>query len=156
MNARNAISIAATFRARVSPSDAPAAAASITFTCCRSTAVFTRPRVSGSSVSGSMIFDRYSPHGAAITLVVRIAIGSAPSPMYTAMTPPEIVAMPPTIIASSSDCVILGTYGLTMIGASVWPMNTLAAADNVSAPLVRSRYIIARAMRATTNWRMPK
>ena len=53
------------------------------------------------------------------------------------MTPPEIVAIPPTIIASSSDWVIAGTYGLTMIGASVWPMNTLAAADSVSAPLVR-------------------
>ena len=51
--------------------------------------------------------------------------------------------MPPTIIASSSDCVIPGTYGLTMIGASVWPMNTLAAADSVSAPLVRITNIIA-------------
>ena len=59
--------------------------------------------------------------------------------MYTAMTPPEIVAIPPTIIASSSDCVMRGTYGLTMIGASVWPMKTLAAADSVSAPLVRIR-----------------
>jgi hypothetical protein len=43
-----------------------------------------------------------------------------------------------------------------MMGASVWPMNTLAAADNVSAPLVRSRYIIARAISATMNWRIPK
>ncbi len=64
--------------------------------------------------------------------------------------------MPPTIIASSSDCVMRGTYGLTMSGASVWPMNTLAAADSVSAPLVRIRRIIARAISATMNCRMPK
>jgi hypothetical protein len=72
------------------------------------------------------------------------------------MTPPEIVAVPPTIVARSSDCVICGTYGLTMMGASVWPMKTFAAADNVSAPLVRINPIIARAIRRTTNCRMPK
>ena len=64
--------------------------------------------------------------------------------------------MPPTISASSSDCVIAGTYGFTMIGASVWPMNTLAAADSVSAPLVRIASIMARANSRTTNCRMPK
>ncbi len=64
--------------------------------------------------------------------------------------------IPPTIIASSSERVIPGTYGLTMMGASVWPMNTLAAADRVSAPLVRIANCIARANRRTTNCRTPK
>ena len=64
--------------------------------------------------------------------------------------------MPPTIIASSSDCVMRGTNGLTMIGASVCPMKTFAAADSVSAPLVRISRIIARAISRTTNCRMPK
>jgi hypothetical protein len=76
--------------------------------------------------------------------------------MYTAITPPEIVAMPPTINASSSDRVMSGTYGLTMIGASVCPMNTFAAAESVSAPLVFNAYIMARAISQTMNWRMPK
>ena len=75
--------------------------------------------------------------------------------MYTAITPPEMWAMPPTISVSSSDWVMRGTYGLTMSGASVWPMKTLAATDSVSAPLVRIRYIIARAISATTRCRMP-
>ena len=156
MMARNAISIAATFNASCRPSAAPADAASMTLTCCRSTDKPIAPPVSGDSVSGSSSFDRYRPHGAAITLVVRIAMGSAPMPMYTAITPPEIVAMPPTISASSSDWVIRGTYGLTISGASVCPMNTLAAADSVSAPLVPSTYIMARAITHTTNCRMPK
>ena len=58
MQARNAISIAATFIARRMPSDAPAASASITFTCRRSTATRTVPAVAGVPVSGSRIFDR--------------------------------------------------------------------------------------------------
>ena len=54
--------------------------------------------------------------------------------------------MPLAISASNSDCVIRGTNGLTMSGASVWPMNTLAATESVSAPLVRIRNIITRAI----------
>ncbi len=81
MNARNAISIAATLSASIMPSDAPLAAASITLTCSFSTFTVALPLVSGCSNSGSSSFDRYSPHGAAITLVVRIAIASAPSAM---------------------------------------------------------------------------
>ena len=49
--------------------------------------------------------------------------------------------MPPTMRHSNSDCVMRGTYGLTMSGASVCPMNTLAAADSVSAPLVPMKNI---------------
>ena len=64
--------------------------------------------------------------------------------------------MPPIIIASSSDCVMPGTYGLTMSGASVWPMKTLAATDE--------RFRAARAHRIhhhpaiiqTTNCSTPK
>ena len=78
MNARNAISMAATLIARRVPSEAPAAKASITLTCSRSTTIFTLPTVAGVPVSGSRIFDRYNPHGAAITLVVSTATGSAP------------------------------------------------------------------------------
>ena len=52
MNARNAISIAATLMASIVPSEAPADTASITFVCVRSTAILTSPRVAGSSVSG--------------------------------------------------------------------------------------------------------
>jgi hypothetical protein len=103
-----------------------------------------------------MSFARYKPHGAAITLVARIATGSAPRPMYTAIIPPEIVAMPPTISASSSLRVMRGTYGFTISGASVCPMNTLATAERVSAPLVFIRCIIALAMRRTKNCKMPK
>ena len=47
--------------------------------------------------------------------------------------------MPLTISVKSSELVIRGTYGLTIKGASVCPMNTLADTDNVSAPLVRNR-----------------
>ena len=43
-----------------------------------------------------------------------------------------------------------------MIGASVCPMNTLAAADRVSAPLVRIANIMARANTRTINCKMPK
>ncbi len=48
-----------------------------------------------------------------------------------------------------------GTYGLTISGASVWPMKTLAATESVSAPLVRITYIMARAMIATIRCSTP-
>ena len=85
-----------------------------------------------------------------------MATGSAPNPMYTAIMPPEIVARPHTRTLSSSDWVMRATYGLTVSGASVLPMKTSAAADNVSAPLVSMSDIIPRAMPRTTNCRMPK
>ena len=74
-----------------------------------------------------------------ITLVASRWAGSAPIPASRARMPPDTVAMPPTMTASSSDVVIGGTYGLMMSGASVWPMNTFADADSVSAPLVRMK-----------------
>jgi hypothetical protein len=43
-------------------------------------------------------------------------------------------AMPPIIMVSSSDWVILAMYGRTVSGASVWPMKTLAQTLVVSAP----------------------
>ena len=91
-----------------------------------------------------------------MTLVASIATGSAPKLMYTAIMLPAIVARPPTISASSSDCVIFSTYGLTISGASVTPIRTFAAADNVSAPLVPSKCIIGFAMVRTTNCSTPK
>jgi len=39
----------------------------------------------------------------AITLVARIATGSAPRPMYTAMMPPETCAMPAVMMVISSE-----------------------------------------------------
>jgi concentrative nucleoside transporter, CNT family len=91
------------------------AAASNTFASGFSGWVFTTPRVSGSSVSGTRIFARYRPAGAAITLVARIDTAPFENPaaviipMYATITPPEIVAIPPTISASSSDRVIFST-----------------------------------------------
>ena len=58
IRARNAISIAATFKARARPSRVPRAAASRTLASGRSSCVRTVPRVSGISVSGRMIFAR--------------------------------------------------------------------------------------------------
>ncbi len=43
-----------------------------------------------------------------------------------------------------------------MMGASVCPMKTFAAADNVSAPLVCISAIMAFAMIRTMNWSTPK
>ena len=76
--------------------------------------------------------------------------------MYTAIIPPEMCAIPLPISASSSDRVIRGTNGFTMSGASVWPMNTFAETESVSAPLVPMRYIIARAMIFTKNCSTPR
>ena len=70
--------------------------------------------------------------------------------------PPLIVAIPPTISASSSERVMRGTYGFTISGASVCPMNTLATAESDSAPLVPIIYIIALAITRTMSCRMPK
>ena len=53
--------------------------------------------------------DRYSVQGEAMTLVARMATGSAPMPMYTAIRLPETWAMPPTMSASNSERVIVGT-----------------------------------------------
>jgi CNT family concentrative nucleoside transporter len=56
--------------------------------------------------------------------------------IYPASTPPAIVANPPTIMVSNSDCVIPFKNGLISSGASVCPTNILALHDSVSAPLV--------------------
>ena len=106
------MSIAATLIARPMPSDAPDAAASMMLTCGRSGEMRTRPRVTGSSSSGRSSFARYRLAGAAITLVARAATGSAPTPMYTTIMPPETVASPPVIRDNSSDRVICAMYRL--------------------------------------------
>jgi hypothetical protein len=43
-----------------------------------------------------------------------------------------------------------------MMGASVWPMKTLAAADRVSAPLVCRKYIIDFAISLTMSCSTPR
>ena len=69
---------------------------------------------------------------------------------------PAIVASPPVISVSSSDWVMREIYGLTMIGASVCPMNTFAATARVSAPLVLMTGMINRAIILTTSCRTPR
>jgi hypothetical protein len=60
------------------------------------------------------------------------------------------VAKPPIITAFSSDNVMPGMNGRTTSGASVWPMNTLALVESVSAPLVPSVHCITQARPLTT------
>lgn len=57
--------------------------------------------------------------------------------------------MPPIIMVSSSDWVILAMYGRTVSGASVWPMKTLAQTLVVSAPDTRMTLVIAHAITRT-------
>jgi hypothetical protein len=78
INAMKAMSMAAMLIARRIPSEAPAAAASTTLAWRRSPEGFTSPNVSGCPVSGTRILLTYSDAGAAMTLVARIATGSAP------------------------------------------------------------------------------
>src|SRR3954463_8805066 len=72
------------------------------------------------------------------------------------MSAPEIWAMPLAISTNNSELVIRGTYGRMIRGASVWPMNTFAATDRVSAPLVPIKYNMIRANARTTNCKIPK
>ena len=65
-------------------------------------------------------------------------------------------AMPPIIIVSSSDSVILLMYGRTVSGASVWPMNTLAQTLVVSAPETFITLVMASAMIFTTHCITPR
>ena len=122
MNARNAISIAADVEGQhACRRDAPPAGR-VDDVDVQLLDVDARPCriVSGCSSPAAAVLDRYSPHGAAMTLVVRMA--TARRRRARCRRPSRrrrCVAMPPTIIASSSDCVMRGTNGLTMSGASV-------------------------------------
>ena len=64
--------------------------------------------------------------------------------------------MPLAMSVSSSERVIFGTNGFTISGASVCPMNTFAATDSVSAPLVRIKYNITLANTRTSRCKTPK
>ena len=77
ISARNAISIAAIFRARCRPSPAPRAAASMILTPGFSTCTFTLPAVAGLSTSGIRIFASMMVAGAVmITAVSRCRIST--------------------------------------------------------------------------------
>ena len=57
-------------------------------------------------------------------------------------TPEAMLAKPPTMMAINSLPVADSRKGLTSSGASVWPTKMFAAADSVSAPLVRIDLLI--------------
>ena len=78
------------------------------------------------------------------------------SPTYAAITPPAIVANPPTITVFNSEMVMLPTKGLMSNGASVWPTKMLPVADKVSAPEVPRTRCITQAKLRTTHCMMPR
>ena len=67
-----------------------------------------------------------------------------------------MLAKPATMMHMSSDRVAIATKGLTISGASVWPMNTFAATESVSAPLVPITNSITREKNFTSNCSTPK
>ena len=180
-SAMNAINIAATLMASCTPCAAPFAAASITppsglpRPALRN---FHRPgrgvavsiaaeaspspaRVSGTSVSGTMILERIKPAGAFITLAASrwLAIpGNQPEsiPTYAASTPPATVAKPPTITVLISLLVILPMNGLMRSGDSVCPRKMFPDALNVSAPDVLSVFCITQASDFTISCITPR
>jgi hypothetical protein len=154
--ATNAISIAPTFKASDRPDDAPSAAASITLTQPEVFSIGTDPTVFGCSVSGCITLAIISAAGAEITDAVNRCPASIPIPTYAARTPPAIVANPPTMTTLSSDSVISPTKGRITSGASVWPTNTFAAADSVSAPDVPKVFCMISANPRTMNCMIPR
>jgi hypothetical protein len=125
----------------------------------RGTLMRTRPRVSGSPVSGIISLAMATAAGADMTLAhSRCApmLGMAPLRIatYAAITPPAIVAMPAFITQNSSDSVISSTYGRMSSGASVMPMKMFAATASDSAPLTASSRI-TRAIPRTTSCSTP-
>ena len=107
MSETNAMSIAAMLSDSVIPAPAPRAAASMMLTSLRSTSNLTSPRVRGSPVSGTSILAITIAAGAFMMLAARRNSASAPKPMYTPSTAPEIVAIPPIITSATSEYVIL-------------------------------------------------
>ena len=55
------------------------------------------------SLCGITIFANIKPPGADIILAVTKYVGSIPIAIYAAITPPAIVANPPTMIANNSE-----------------------------------------------------
>ncbi len=64
--------------------------------------------------------------------------------------------MPATMMVNSSDSVSRSRNGLTVSGASVWPMNMLAATTSDSAPLAPIVRIITHARVRTMICMMPR
>ena len=65
-------------------------------------------------------------------------------------------AMPPVIIVRSSEFVIFGMYGATMIGASVCPMKMFAETASDSAPEIRRSFVMTIAKTWTTLCMTPR
>ena len=156
-----ASSIAPTFSARKSPSDAPRAAASITFTSEDSMLTSRFPDVSGLPSSGYISLATTSAAGADMTeAAIRCPAISGKyairRPTYAASTPPATVAKPPVMTTISSDIVIFSTNGLIRRGASVWPMKMFPAAHIVSAPEVPIVRCITNAIPLTASCMMPR
>jgi hypothetical protein len=80
-SARNEISMAPTLSASDRPSPVPRPAASITLTSVRSSSSFTRPIVSGTSVSGTKILAIISVPGAVMITAVSRCWASIPKRM---------------------------------------------------------------------------
>src|SRR5437764_212286 len=85
MSAMNEISIAITLSIKKRPSLVPRAAASSTLTSVRGMSTLTPPRVSGTSVSGSMIFAIMIVPGAVMMTAVSKCPASIPNARYRAM-----------------------------------------------------------------------
>ena len=79
-----------------------------------------------------------------------------PIAAYASSTAPEMCAMPPVIIVSSSEVVIRGMKGAMMIGASVWPMKMLAATASDSAPETLSSLVMTIANSSTIRCMTPR
>ena len=159
--AMNASSIAPTLSASCIPCEAPAAAASITLTSLRSTSTVTLPPVSGTADSGTRSLEITKAAGAFITLAVRRWPAMSGKygdsmPTYAAITPPAIVAKPPTITVFNSDFVSRPMNGLIMSGASVMPTKIFPATERVSAPDVRIVRCMIQAMPRTRRCMMPR
>ena len=158
ISARNAISMAAMFNARCSPSPAPCAAASITLTAVFSILTSTLP--GGDRLirlPASMIFASMMVAGAVmITAVSRCRISTCAIITYAAITAPETCAMPLTMMVNNSDSVMPAINGRMVSGASVWPMKMLAATLSDSAPLAPMIFCIPIAIAFTTHCMMPR
>ncbi len=104
------------------------------------------PAVRGCSVSGTSILAISKVPGAVMMTAVSKCFASAPpTRMYAAIIPPEMWAMPLVITVINSDLVSLGRKGRMVSGASVWPMNMLAATLRDSAPLAPMMTVISQA-----------
>jgi len=84
-----------------------------------------------------------------ITAVNRCRISTPAINTYAAITDPDTCAIPLVITVKSSDCVRPARKGRMVSGASVWPMQMLAATLSDSAPLAPITLFITTAKSRT-------